>query len=153
MFGLLAFMKTKFDSTEEKGKPKYQYKRKDFLITRAEHKFYDVLISAVGHEYYVFAQVYLPLIVYPNVPKWSYRAARAHINRRSVDYVLCDKNYIRPRLAIELDDKSHEREDRMERDIEVERIFREAGMPLLRIENHGNFDAVKIAEQIKNAIK
>jgi very-short-patch-repair endonuclease len=56
-------------------------------------------------------------------------------------------------LAIELDDKSHEREDRMERDIEVERIFREAGMPLLRIENHGNFDAVKIAEQIKNAIK
>lgn len=153
MFGLLVFMKTKFDGLEEDEKPKYKYSHKQFFLTRAEHEFYDVLVSVVGQDYYVFAQVHLPTILNHKIPNQDWRAALAHVNRKSVDFVLCDKKFISPKLAIELDDKTHEREDRKERDGIVEQIFKDAGMPLLRIENHGRFDTVKIAEQIKNALK
>ena len=66
------------------------------------------------------------------------------LSQKSVDFVLCDKTYLSPKLAVELDDKSHERTDRQERDVEVERILKEAGMPLLRIANHNQFNREEI---------
>lgn len=136
----------------EREKPKYRYTRKQFFLTRAEHECYDALVLAVGNEYHVFAQVHLPTILDNKVKGQDWRAALAHINRKSVDFVLCDKAYISPKLAIELDDKSHEREDRIERDKEVERILEEAGLPLLRLENHGSFDSKSLSEQIISAL-
>lgn len=132
----------------EREKPKYRYTRKQFFLTRAEHEFYDALITAVGDKYHVFAQVHLPTILDNKVKGQDWRAALAHINRKSVDFVLCDKAYISPKLAIELDDKSHERPDRQERDKEVERILADAGVPLLRVENKGRFDSTELARQI-----
>ena len=133
-------------------KAKYQYNRKNFFLTRAEHECYDALIEAVGQEYRIFAQVHLPTLVDHTIRGQDWRAALAHINRKSVDFVLCDKAYLSPKLAIELDDKSHERPDRQERDREVERILREAGVPLLRIENRGSFDPSELAQQIKETL-
>lgn len=118
---------------ERKEKAQYRYFRRRYLMTRAEHECYDTLVRGLGDKYYIFAQVHLPEIVSEKVGGQKWRAARAHIDRKSVDFVLCDKGDISPVLAIELDDWSHNREDRQERDREVERILEEAGMPLLRI--------------------
>lgn len=151
---VLAVLKAVVEGGEgEKEKPKYNYTRKQFFLTRAEHECYDALIAAVGSEYHVFAQVHLPTILDNKVKGQDWRAALAHINRKSVDFVLCDKAYISPKLAIELDDKSHERPDRQERDIEVERILEVAGVPLLRLENHGAFNIQELTEKIKHALE
>jgi very-short-patch-repair endonuclease len=144
----LAILKAVIERGEEREKPKYRYTRKQFFLTRAEHECYDALIAAVGDKYHVFAQVHLPTILDNKVKGQDWRAALAHINRKSVDFVLCDKAYISPKLAIELDDKSHERPDRQERDREVERILADAGVPLLRIENKGRFDPADLAQRI-----
>jgi very-short-patch-repair endonuclease len=69
-----------------------------------------------------------------------------------VDFVLCDRAYIAPKLAIELDDQTHERSDRQDRDHEVERILKTAGVPLLRLINHGRFDPSDLAQKIKAAL-
>jgi len=135
------------EAVEEKRK--YDYRRKQFFLTRAEHECYDALVTAVGQEYHVFAQVHLPTILDHTIKGQDWRAALAHINRKSVDFVLCDKAYISPKLAIELDDKTHERPDRIERDGEVERILKAAGLPLLRLENHGKF----VPEDMKNKVQ
>jgi very-short-patch-repair endonuclease len=145
---VLTVLKAVVERTEEHEKPKYRYTRKQFFLTRAEHEFYDALIAAVGEKYHVFAQVHLPTILDNKVKGQDWRAALAHINRKSVDFVLCDKAYISPKLAIELDDKSHERPDRQERDKEVERILADAGVPLLRIENKGRFDPAELGQRI-----
>ena len=137
---------------EEEEKKKYDYKRKQFFLTRAEHECYDALVVAVGQEYHVFAQVHLPTIVDNKVVGQNWRGAFKHINEKSVDFVLCDKAYISPKLAIELDDKTHERPERRERDTEVERILMAAGLPLLRLENRGSFSPNELAQQIKNAL-
>ena len=139
-------------STDVEEKAKYRYTRKNFFLTRAEREFYDVLVEAVGAEYRIFAQVHLPTLIDHTIRGQDWRAALAHINRKSVDFVLCDKAYLSPKLAIELDDKSHERPDRQERDREVERILHEAGVPLLRLENHGRINPSELAQQIKEKL-
>ncbi len=125
----VSFFKGSFGIEEEK--KKYNYKRKNFFLSRAEHECYDALVSAVGQEYHVFAQAYLPTVVDNKIVGQNWRGAFRHINEKSIDFVLCDKDYISPKLAIELDDRTHERPDRRERDIEVERILKDAGLPLL----------------------
>ena len=121
-------------------------------MTRAEHEFYNILINVVGHEYYLFPQVHLSAVVDNKVVGQNWKAAFSHINGKSLDFVLCDKAYISPRLAIELDDRTHERQERKERDEEVERILDEVGLHLLRIENHGAFNSEEIKEKILNKL-
>ena len=146
----IAISRGGFADVEEKAK--YRYNRKNFFLTRAEHECYDALVEAVGTEYRIFAQVHLPTLVDHTIRGQDWRAALAHINRKSVDFVLCDKAYLSPKLAIELDDKSHERPDRQERDREVERILREAGVPLLRLENRGSFSPSELTQKIKETL-
>lgn len=151
---IVAIAKVLFEGTgaPEIEKAKYRYRRKNFFLTRAEHECYDALVEAVGQKYYIFAQVHLPTIVDHSIRGQDWRAALAHINRKSVDFVLCDKEYLSPKLAIELDDKSHERPDRQERDKEVERILREAGVKLLRLENNGKFVPIDLAVEIEKTL-
>jgi very-short-patch-repair endonuclease len=135
-----------------KEKIPYQYKRRNFFMSRAEHECYDALIAAVGKDYYIFAQVHLSTLVDHTIRGQNWRAAFAHINGKSVDFVLCDKVNITPKLAIELDDRSHERPDRQERDWEVERILKEANVPLLRIENREAFDLADLVQKITTSM-
>jgi len=55
------------------------------------------------------------------------------IDRKHIDFLLCDPQTVRPLVGIELDDKSHRRKDRQERDRFVEGVFRAAKLPLVRI--------------------
>jgi very-short-patch-repair endonuclease len=157
VIGVITFIITLIKSktggaNKEKEKPKYQYKKKDFFLTRAEHECFDALIKAVSNEYYIFAQVHLPTLIDNKIVGQNWKSAFSHISQKSVDFVLCDKAYLSPKLAIELDDKSHERPDRQTRDIEVERILQNAGVPLLRLENHGSFNPVELAQKIKDLV-
>jgi very-short-patch-repair endonuclease len=152
VIGVVAvLMKDKFNIQNEK--PRYDYKRRNFFLTRAEHECYDSLVQAVGQEYLIFAQVHLPTLLDNKVVGQNWNAAFRHISQKSVDFVLCDKAYVSPKLAIELDDKSHEHPDRQDRDREVERILKVAGMPLLRLENYGNFNPQDLAEKVRGALK
>lgn len=141
---ILALRNKPQESRETIRKKIYNYRRKQFFMTKPEHAFYKELVQLVGNDYFVFAQVHLPTIIDEKIVGQDWRASRAHINRKSIDFVLCDKEYISPKLAIELDDWSHARPDRQERDGEVERILAEAGMPLLRVT-----DTQGLAEKIR----
>jgi len=132
---------------------KYLYKNKEFLMTKSEREFFEVLNSAVGGRYFIFPQVHLPTLFDHKIKGQDWRAAFAHISQKSVDFVLCDKGKISPKLAIELDDRSHERSNRAERDEEVERIFEAANFPLLRIKSSNRYDNVEIIQKINEAIE
>lgn len=142
-----------FSQNTKISKPLYNYKRKDFLITRAEHEFFDILVEVVGNQYYVFPQIHLCDILDNKVVGQNWKSAFRHINEKSVDYVICDKAYIKPLLAIELDDRTHEQEKRKERDGEVERILNDAQLPLLRFSNHGNFNKEEIRKLVLEKLK
>lgn len=137
---------------EEEKKSVYNYKRKDFLMSRAEHEFFDILVGIVGNQYYIFPQIHLSTILDNKVVGQNWRGAFRHIDEKSVDFVICDKAYIKPLLAIELDDRTHDQDKRKERDSEVERILNKAGLPLLRFGNHGHFDKEEIKKIVLEKI-
>jgi hypothetical protein len=76
LFVGLAVLKTVVEGGgNEKEKPKYNYTRQQFFLTRAEHECYDALVAAVGDEYHIFAQVHLPTILDNKVKGQDWRAA------------------------------------------------------------------------------
>lgn len=130
----------------------YQYKKKNYIMTQAEKRCFDALVQSVGATYYIFPQIHLPNLLEHKVRGQNWRGAFRHIDEKSVDFVLCDKDKVSPILAIELDDWSHDREDRQLRDREVERIFKDAGLPLLRLKPRDSFDIAELSKEIAGSI-
>lgn len=113
----------------------YSYSAKSSLMSKTESDFFVKLERAVSERYYVFPQVHLSAILDHRVKGQEWKYAFRHINGKSVDYVLCSRATLKPTYAIELDDYTHDKPDRRERDSEVERIFEAANLPLVRFRN------------------
>lgn len=113
----------------------YSYSAKSLIMTRTEAEFFVRLNHIAEERYFVFPQVHLSALLYYSGREQNRLYAFRHINGKSVDFVLCDKQTLRPTYAIELDDKTHESKERRVRDAEVERIFEEADLPLVRFTN------------------
>lgn len=131
----------------------FDYKRKQYLLTKSEHDFFNILNQVIENQLYVFPQVHLSNLFEHKIYGQNWRGALNHIQRKSVDFVICDKEYLKPLCAIELDDSSHNNPDREDRDVTVEEIFKNANLPLIRIKNTGTWDKELIKEQILKAIE
>lgn len=123
------------NKTNAKRKPKYSYIAKKHLMTASEEKFFKVLCDIFEHKCYIIPQVHLSTLFDHKVKGQDWRAAFYHINGKSVDFVLCRRSDLSPLCAVELDDRTHDMDIRVERDTEVERIFSCANLPLVRIRN------------------
>jgi hypothetical protein len=122
------------DETPEKGGLSYPYRRQDEFLTAAERDFYRTLVPAVSDWAVVFAKVRLGDLfktVTPDRKEW-YRA-RNRIERKHVDFVLVDRETLQPLLGIELNDRSHQRKDRQERDRLVVNTFAAAELSLVGV--------------------
>ena len=142
-----------FDFFLRSRKPRFNYTRKNGLMTPAELECYQALVTQMGADYDFFPQIHLDAIVSPAATGKSRLYAFRHINQKSVDFVACLKNTSQPVLAIEVDDKTHTQPKRIARDQEVERILHGACIPLVRIENHGRFDPKTLSDSFMRGIK
>jgi len=66
--------------------------------------------------------------------------------------VLCHPGTLVPEVCIELDDPSHNRPDRIERDIFVNAAFDAADLPLLRIPTEPSYRARDIRDMIDEVV-
>ena len=119
-------------SVAQENRPKYSYARKFSIMTNAEQQFHRKIFTMVGREVLIFPQIHLDDLLQHTHCRQNYRAALASIQRKSVDYVLCDVSY-RTICAIELDDTTHLKPDRIKRDVFVNSVFEEAGLPIIRV--------------------
>jgi predicted RNA-binding Zn-ribbon protein involved in translation (DUF1610 family) len=114
--------------------PEFPYRLRDHFLSPAELSFYGVLRSVMGPQATICAKVGLSDVFYVQRDDPSrYRIYTNKIDRKHVDFLLCDPDTMRPLVGIELDDRSHLRKDRQERDAFVDEVFRAAGLPLLHI--------------------
>jgi hypothetical protein len=136
---------------EKEVKP-YSYRAKEHLMTQAEENFFRMLSQAVSEKYLVFPQIHLSALLEHEIPGQDWTYAFRHINQKSVDYVLCDKITLKPVYAIELDDYTHRlNKDRFDRDIEVERIFADAKIPLVRFRDYSRLTSDDIINKLSTA--
>ena len=129
--------------------PSYRYKPKMHIMTRAEADLFRKLEKEFGSEYCIFPQVHLSSLVSGRIRGQNWEGAFRHINGKSVDFVLVDKTTLQTICAIECDDYTHERKDRIERDKEVDRIFESVGVPLVRIHASLKKTSTTIKKEVK----
>ncbi len=104
-------------------------------MTRAESDLYKKLSVAYARHYLIVPQVRLSSLVDERIKGQNWRGALTHVNQKSVDFVVLDKHTFRVLAVIECDDSTHNRKDRIRRDIEVNRILSEAGIPCYHLHN------------------
>lgn len=122
-----------------------------FFVSPTEGHFFRLLRTAVGPRGHVLAQVSLGRLLYlpGNNASNAGRAAWSNkVSRKSVDFVICDPTMLRPLCAVELDDATHGRAARQQRDAEVEQLLAAAGLPLERFRVSKQYDERDIAARL-----
>ena len=127
---------------------KYTYKRRQYIMSKAENDFYKVLQDSLGSGYMIYPQAHLDLFLDHRTKGQSWTGALSTIQRKSVDFLICSREYYSPLVAIELDDASHQRPERVDRDAKLEEIFNQANMPLVRITWQYKYDANDILHRL-----
>lgn len=139
--------------------PKRQakYKSREYLFTKPEWRFANALQSAVQHDWLMMGKVRIADIIAvendPRLERGDWMRAFSRISQKHIDYVLVDPRSGRIECCIELDDASHNRKDRIKRDVFVNAAFDQADLPLLRIPTQSHYDPHMLREQIKDAAK
>jgi len=110
----------------------FPYRVRDDFLSPAEISFYHVLKSMIQERLVIFSKVSLAELFFVSQGD-SFQTYQNKIDRKRVDFVLCDPKTLKPVLGIELDDASHHRLDRQERDAFVEKVFADAKLPLARV--------------------
>ncbi len=118
--------------------------RQEYLLTHGELAFYRVLIQSLSDAWIVFAKVRVrDVLRYHNTV--SARSDLNRISQKHVDFVICERWTTRIVAALELDDKTHARPDRIARDILLNDAFKAASVPLIRIKARSEYSAQIVA--------
>ncbi len=130
----------------------FPYRLRDDFLSPAEHSFYLVLKNMLGEHLTICPKVALADIFFVVRPNENMRAYNK-INRKHVDFLICDPKKMAALFGIELDDSSHKRPDRVDRDEFVEHAFDAAGLPLLRIPVRANYNTSELGALFKQALE
>ena len=140
------------ENTPQKQVEPLPYKLRDDFLSAAELSFYRVLQQAIGDKT-LLTKVSLGDLFYASIAdKSKWRIYRNKIDRKHVDFLLCDPQTLRPLLGIELDDKNHKRRDRQQRDLFVNRVFAAAKLPILHIRAAYSYNTADLQTQIATAL-
>lgn len=128
----------------------FPYKKRQYIFDNySEFKFYKLLLKLFGDKYYIFPQVnYSHLIEENDYRDWG---ARSKIDKKSADFVFCDKEHVVPRLVIELDGTSHNNIKRQRRDVFIDNVMNKLNFEIIHIstKDSENEDLIKSKLLIK----
>jgi len=120
------------------------------LVTKSELKFYKSLSKAVQDDFQIFAMVRIADLLRVEKNNKHRRKWLNKILAKHIDFVLCGPGTLKPLVCIELDDISHQRPERIERDKFVNQAFKSAQLPLLRIPTQPEYRSREIRELIES---
>jgi hypothetical protein len=131
---------------ESEEKAELPYKKKEWLMTKAEIEFYNVLKQVAGDRYYIIPQVKISSLVYVSGTK-NYKTYLNKIDRKTIDFVLFNSQFS-PIIAIELDDSSHNNLSRKERDDFVDKVMNAISLKIVHIKASYNYNLEEINKLI-----
>lgn len=123
------------------------YRLRDDFLSPAEYSFYRVLVAAVGNRAVVCPKVNLNDVFFVARPNEN-QAYRNKIDRKHVDFLLCHPATMNPLGGVELDDSSHQRKDRKERDQFVDQVFAAAGLPIVHVATRASYNVESLAAEL-----
>lgn len=128
------------------------YTRQRYLLSPAEQDFFTALRAAAPEGWHVFPQVRLANLVQVRQGIYNWHIHFGKVAQKCVDFVLCEPSELSPRLVVELDDSSHQRRDRRERDAFVDTVLAQVGLPILHVRWQRSYRVAELAAQIRTAV-
>lgn len=128
-------------------KNRVKYFVKESLLTSTEIKYYNLLRSILGSEFLILPQINLASVI----DKEGGSNFRNELFRNA-DFGVFDCNY-RPIFLVEINDNTHFRKDRRERDKKVNEICNSAGLPILTLWVKDGIDLAVIKKQIQKILR
>lgn len=130
----------------------YPYEKIDSLATKTELKFFHVLKAVVSDRFVIFGKVRIADLLKVTSGSKNRMSWQNKINCKHIDFVLCDPESLNILVAVELDDRSHQREDRIKRDEFVNKAFEDANLPILRVKTKKEYDVKALTKAIDLAV-
>ena len=124
-----------------------RFRSKRFLLTENELKFFGVLRAVLHPRYHIACKVRLADIITCRKKDWKVGGAN-RIAQKHIDFVIFRVDTSRIVAAIELDDSSHAKRERMERDQFVNELFRAARVRLVRIPAAWDYSAASLEQYL-----
>jgi hypothetical protein len=124
------------------------YRLCDNFLSPTELSYYRVLNSILGPRATICTKVGLSDIIFVSKTD-QYMRFFNRISQRHVDFLLCEPSAMKPVLAIELDDASHNRPSRKERDLFLDKAFGAAGLPILRVSPQKQYTREEVISQLR----
>lgn len=132
---------------KDKVKLNAKYERRGTILTRPEYNFLLLLRQINPNKYEVLPQIALNTVIEKTTNN-SYRNELFRI----CDYCFVDKDTFEPLLLVELNDRSHLRADRQERDAKVAAICEAAKLPLVTFWLDGDLSFATVKRVVTKAI-
>ncbi len=149
---ILNLLGLQFIGSESKRKDHFPFRTRDDFLSPAEVSFYQVIKNMMGDHFVICPKVSLADIFFVIKPNENY-GAHNRINRKHVDFLICDPKTMKPVFAIELDDKSHDRDDRSKRDVFVNNVFLAANLPLVHVPVRQSYNTNDLGTLFKQALQ
>ncbi|HBG88362.1 MAG TPA: topoisomerase [Marinilabiliaceae bacterium] len=144
---------TKVQEATVKENEKLPYKVNDSLLTDAESSFYHALKLYVGDRAVICPKVGLKDIFFiSKKASKDYMKYFGKISQKHVDFILCDPGTMSLLCGIELDDSSHMNRKRQERDLFVEKVYRDANLKLIRIPTKFGYTSTEIETAVAGVL-
>ena len=126
------------------------YELHERLLSAAEGSLYGVLIQALSGQRLVFAKVRMADVLKApkTVDRSAWQKAFNRIKAKHFDFVLCEPGTTRIVAVLELNDKSHGRKRRQQRDAFVRSACDAAGLRLIEVPAKKSYVAQEIRELV-----
>jgi hypothetical protein len=128
------------------------YRLRDDFLSPAEFSFYKVFSSIYGTQLTVQSKVRLADVFFVARPNENH-AFFNRIAQKHLDFLVCDSVTMKPLFGVELDDSSHNRDNRQERDQFLEEVCKAAGFPLVRFPVQREYNTKEIADRLEPLLK
>jgi hypothetical protein len=124
------------------------YRSRRSLCTPTETIFYQALRRALPHTYIAPKVRLEDIISADHLPHSERHTARNYIKSRHVDFIACPPRTLEILFAIELDDPSHDRDDRHTADLFLNAALAAAAIPLYRFPVAPSYEPALLASRL-----
>ena len=129
--------------------------KSEYLLNFSERKFFEALTSAIGPKMYVCPKVRIADIVAVDMPlkKKEFMVNYKKISQKSVDFVIVKRSTFEPLLIVELVKEGENKKRQKLGRIMTERVFDEAGIPIIYIASQRFYDKEELKNVVVNAMQ
>ena len=122
------------------------------MLNPAEKTFFEILQKIIPDDYVVYPQIRLNSILEVQASKKDFWTYQNKINRKTVDFVIFDKANLQAVLVLEYDGKTHQKEERQDRDNFVDSILQSADLKILHVKHQKNLDLDALKSSVLQAL-